>query len=138
VSQKRLNRWPRVMQNQLVEPEAEPDFLLDDFDETISADLEATHRGMKSLTLSGAQEREFRVMQNRLVDGLIEEMKEYRHEMSKVVQSLNRKASKSKLEEHAKNMQEAISKRLDSIRNWAALAIAAAGAGVALVNVLRK
>jgi hypothetical protein len=65
-------------------------------------------------------------------------MKEYRHEMSKVVQSLNRKASKSKLEEHAKNMQEAISKRLDSIRNWAALAIAAAGAGVALVNVLRK
>ena len=125
------------MQDKLVEPEAD-DFSLDDFDETISASLEETHRGMKALTLSGAQEREFRAMQNKLVDGLIEEMKEHRHQMSKVVESLNRKASKGALDQHAKAVSAGVDKRLDTIRNWALLAVGAIGTGLAVVNALKK
>jgi hypothetical protein len=134
VSQKRLNRWPRVMQDQLVEPEITPEFLLDDFDETISADLEQTQRGLKSLTLSGAQEREFRAMQNKLVDGLLEEVKELRHELSKQRQSLNNKASKKAFEEFSKSMKKGIDDRLDTIRNWAVALIGAGGLAMALLR----
>jgi hypothetical protein len=137
--QKRLNRWPRVMQDKLVEPEShESDFLLDDFDETISADLEQTHRGMKALTLSGAQEREFRHMQNKIVDGLLQEMKEQRHAIAQHRESLNRKASKKEFEIFSKSMKEGTDKRLDSIRNWALLAIAALGAGITTIGALKK
>ena len=131
---RRLNRWPRVMQDKLVEPDITPDFQLDDFDETISADLEQTQRGLKSLTLSGAQEREFRAMQNKLVDGLLEEVKELRHELATVVQSLNRKASKKAFEDFSKSMKDGTDKRLDSIRNWAVALIAAGGLAMALLR----
>lgn len=124
------SRWPRVYQDQLVEP----DVLLDDFDETITADLESTRRDMKALTLSGAQEAEYRANQNRLVDALLEEVKEQRHELAKVVQSLNRKASKAAIEEAAKSMREEMTKRLDTIRNWAALAIGVLTATLALIR----
>jgi ATP phosphoribosyltransferase regulatory subunit HisZ len=125
-----LSRWPRVYQDQLVEP----DVLLDDFDETITADLESTRRGMKALTLSGAHEAEFRAMQNKLVDALLEEVKEQRHELAKVVQSLNRKASKAALDDAAKSMREETAKRLDTIRNWAAIAIGVLTVTLALIR----
>lgn len=129
---RRLDRWPRVHQQQLIEPET--DIPLDDFEETISADIESTRRGMKALTLSGHQEVEFRAMQNKLVDGLIQEVKELRHQLAKVVQSLNRKSSKAQLEEFSKSMREATDKRLDTIRNWAVLAIGAISIGLALLK----
>lgn len=124
------SRWPRVHQEQLVEP----DTLLEDFDETITADLESTRRDMRVLTLSGAQEAEYRANQNKLVDALLEEVKEQRHQLAKVVQSLNRKASKAAIEEAAKSMREEMTKRLDTIRNWAALAIGVLTATVALIR----
>lgn len=128
----KLNRWPRVYQNQLLEPDV--DLRLDDFDETITADLESTRRDMRALTLSGAHEAEYRANQNKLVDALLEEVKEQRHELAKVVQSLNRKASKASLEEAAKTIREETGKRLDTIRNWAAITIAVMTVALAIIR----
>lgn len=130
----KLSRWPRVYQGQLVEPETDADFLLDDFDETIAADIESTRRGMRALSPGSNPNAEYLTLQNKLVDGLIGEMKEQRHELAKIVKSLNHKASKTKLDEFAKSMKEATDKRLDSIRNWAALLIAAGGIAIALLR----
>jgi hypothetical protein len=128
----KLSRWPRVYQDQLVEPET--DLLLDDFDETIAADIESTRRGMKALSPGSNPTAEYLTLQNKLVDGLIAEMKEQRHELAKVVQSVNRKASKKAFEDFSKSMKEGTDKRLDSIRNWAAALIAAGGFAMALLR----
>jgi hypothetical protein len=130
----KLSRWPRVFQDQLVEPETDTDFLLDDFDETIAADIESTRRGMRALSPGSMPSAEFMAMQNKLVDGLIEEVKELRHELAKVVQSLNRKASKKTFEDFSKSMREGTDKRLDTIRNWALALIAAGGFAMALLR----
>ena len=130
---KRLDRWPRVMQGQLLEPETDSD-LLGDFDETISADIESTRRGMRALNPGSMASAEFMAMQNKLQDGLIEEVKELRHELSKQRQSLNNKASKKAFEDFSKSMKEGTDKRLDSIRNWAVALIAAGSLAIALLR----
>lgn len=115
-----LNKWPRVYQDNLVEPEIEE--TLDDFDETVSADLESTRRDLRALTYrEGNHEAE--ALRMKMVDALTSEVAEQRHQMAKVVQTLNIKASKKALAEFSKTLTEKTDKRLDTIRNLVLAAV---------------
>lgn len=116
-----LNKWPRVYKDNLVEPEAEE--TLDDFDETVSADLESTRRDLRALTFrSGNHEAE--ALRMKMVDALTAEVAEQRHQIAKIVQTLNIKASKKTFEGFSTALTAKTDKRLDNIRNLVLAAVA--------------
>ena len=96
--------------------------MLDDFDETVSADLESTRRDLRALTYrEGNQEAER--LRMKMVDALTAEVAEQRHQLAKVVQTLNIKASKKTFETFSKTLTEKTDKRLDTIRNLVLAAV---------------
>lgn len=119
-----MNKWPRVYQHNLVEPEVEE--TLDDFDETVSADLESTRRDLRALTYrEGNHEAE--ALRMKMVDALTKEVAEQRHQIAKIVQTLNIKASKRAFETFSASLTAKTDKRLDNIRNLVIAAVSILG-----------
>jgi len=129
-------RFPRV-EPVLQENPEDFDEALQDFDETISADLESTRNGMLAYKRTGGTELQFRRDQMEINEQLANECQKLRKTLALVVQSVNRKASKGSLKQMGVDIEAARVKRWESTRNWLVLFVAAAGFLVALVKELR-
>lgn len=117
-----VGKWPRVYRDNLVEPEVEE--TLDDFDETVSADLESTRRDLRILTSSHrGSNHEAEMLRMKMVDALTKEVEELRHQLAKVVQTLNIKASKKALSSFSDSLTAKTDRRLDTIRNLVLAAV---------------
>jgi hypothetical protein len=127
-----MRRFP---QPRRVSGEEDGESVLADFDETIAADLESTRRNMVAITEHGGSQADFRLLNLRAVEQLMEEMKEQRRALAKIMPYVNLKASKAALLKFQAEETARADKRLDSIRNWAAILIAASTIGLTLIKV---
>lgn len=117
----KLNRWP-TRRDQLVEPEEN----LEDFDQTNQA-LNDTVRNLRALNPNRTHGPEILAFLQGTIHDQNVEIGNLRAELAKVVATVNIKASKKALEKFAADANARIDKRLDSVRNWTAIAITATG-----------
>lgn len=118
-------------------PQLEEEFShLPDFSDTISHQLDETQRGLKVLDPYRAQTREYLSFQHQVIQAQTDEIRILREQVAKLVTTSNMKASKKALAELGADLGTKVDKRIDSIRNWAAIALTAIGVTLAVATFL--
>jgi hypothetical protein len=116
-------------------PEQESSYL-PDFSDTISHQLDQTQRGLRILDPHRAQTTEYLSFQREVIQAQTEELRILREQVAKMVTTSNMKASKRALAELSVELSAKVDKRIDSIRNWAAIALTAIGVTLAVATFL--
>jgi hypothetical protein len=109
---------------------------LPDFSDTISHQLDETQRGLKILDPHRAPTTEYLSFQREVIQAQTEEIRILREQVAKLVTTSNLKASKRALEQLSTDLGARLDKRVDSIRNWSAIALTAIGVCLAVATFL--
>jgi len=140
---------PRYTKEDTVQTSDDDPDVFQDFSDTVTHALEDTMRNLRVLSEENLSERhggrqpppataEYRGFELQALQNLTDEVKEIRATVAKLVTTSKLKASKGEFDKHKDELAKQVNGRLDTIRNWAGVAITAIGMGLTIISMVKR